>query len=207
MKYLLILFVLILISSGCVGMVDKASRVQEEAPDLDNATVATFAGGCFWCMEAAFEAVDGVKEVISGYAGGEEENPSYQEVAGGNTGHLEAVRVYYDPDIVTYEELVFIFWRQINPTDDGGQFADRGEQYRTAIFYSNQEEKEIAEKSKADLDASGKFDGPVVTMIMPFKNFYKAEEYHQDYYKKNVARYYLYEQGSGRAGYREDTWK
>jgi len=168
--------------------------------------IATFAGGCFWCMESAFEGVDGVSEVISGYTGGTKVNPTYQEVSSGTTGHVEAVQVYYDPNVVSYKELVDFFWKQIDPTDDGGQFADRGTQYMTAIFYADDKEKQIAEQSKKELEESGKFDKPIVTTIRPSSEFYKAEEYHQDYYKKNLLRYELYAEGSGRKGFIRKTW-
>jgi peptide methionine sulfoxide reductase msrA/msrB len=159
---------------------------------------ATFAGGCFWCIEAAFEKLDGVKEAVSGYTGGRKENPTYEEVCTGTTGHLEAVRVTYDPSKVGYHELLDVFWNQIDPTDDGGQFVDRGSQYRTAIFYHTPEQKRIAEESKADLERSGRYTKPVVTEIRPAAVFYPAEEYHQDYYRKNAARYEFYRSHSGR---------
>jgi len=145
---------------------------------------STFAGGCFWCMESAFQEVNGVLTVVSGYSNGEKENPTYEEVLTGKTGHFEAVRVTYDPKVISYEELLNIFWRQIDPTDSEGQFADRGSQYKTAIFYHNEEQRIAAEKSKKELEESKKFDDPIVTEILPILNFYPAEEYHQDYYKK-----------------------
>lgn len=168
---------------------------------------ATFAGGCFWCMEAPFEKLEGVKEVISGYSGGNEANPTYEEVSHGKTGHLEAIQVIYNPSLVSYEELLEVFWRQIDPTDDGGQFVDRGKQYQTAIFYHDAEQKAKAEKSKKALGASGKFNKPIVTPILPYKAFYKAEDYHQDYYKKNPLQYKFYRHGSGRDRFLDSTWK
>jgi peptide methionine sulfoxide reductase msrA/msrB len=171
-----------------------------------NLEQATFAGGCFWCMEPPFESLDGVHQVTVGYTGGDVENPTYAEVSSGNTGHYEAIQVTYDPQKVSYQELLDTFWRQIDPTDAGGQFADRGPQYRTAIFYHDQMQKELAEQSKAALDGSGRFDQPVVTQILPYTVFYPAEEYHQDYYQKNPDRYYWYKQGSGRQGYLDETW-
>lgn len=179
---------------------------KEEIGDLSDNEVATFAGGCFWCMEAAFEAVDGVTEAISGYTGGTVENPTYQQVSSGSTGHLEAVQVYYDPASVSYNELVDVFWRNINPTDAGGQFVDRGSQYATAIFYHDEEQREVAEASKEALGHSGVFDEPIVTGIIEFSVFYEAEEYHQDYYKKNVLNYKLYSRGSGREDFIEQHW-
>lgn len=168
---------------------------------------ATFAGGCFWCMEPPFENTKGVIDVVAGYTGGNVENPTYEQVTSGTTGHYEAVQVTYDPEQISYPELLAVFWRQINPTDDGGQFADRGTQYFTAVFYHNEEQRLQAEESKKALDASEIFDNPVITAILPAKTFYKAEEYHQDYYKKNVLRYSMYKTGSGRSDFIKETWK
>ena len=159
---------------------------------------ATFAGGCFWCIEHAFDHVDGVIEAVSGYTGGHTENPTYEEVCSGKTGHLEAVQVIYDPRIVSYGALVDVFWRQIDPTDDGGQFVDRGSQYLTAIFYHTGEQKEIAEKSRAKLEKNGAYSKPIVTTIRKAERFYRAEDYHQDYHSKNPLRYSLYSTASGR---------
>ena len=171
-----------------------------------NLKTATFAGGCFWCVESDFEKVDGVVEAISGYTGGQESNPTYKQVASGSTGHVEAVQVHYDPDKITYDDLLDIFWRQVDPTDAGGQFVDRGFQYRTAIFYHDEEQKRIAEASKAALDKSGTFSKPIATEIVPLGEFYKAEEYHQDYYNKNPMRYKFYRYGSGRDQFINKTW-
>jgi peptide methionine sulfoxide reductase msrA/msrB len=168
--------------------------------------VATFAGGCFWCIEADFEKVPGVVKVISGYTGGDQVDPTYEEVSSGRTNHLEAVQVYYDPSTVAYEELLDIFWRHIDPTDEGGQFVDRGSQYCTAIFYHNEEQKGSAQRSKKDLAASGRFDKPIATEIREFEAFYEAEAYHQDYYKNNPLRYKLYRRGSGRDQFIDKTW-
>jgi len=167
---------------------------------------ATFAGGCFWCMETPFEKLDGVTEVISGYTGGKKVNPTYEEVSYGGTGHLESVQIIYDPSKITYSELLDVFWKQIDPTDPNGQFVDRGSQYRSAIFYHNDEQKGFAEKSKEELDKSGKFRKPVVTEIILASAFYKAEEYHQDYYKKNPIRYKFYRYNSGRDQYLKKIW-
>lgn len=167
---------------------------------------ATFAGGCFWCVEHAFEGHDGIIDVVSGFSGGDEENPTYKEVSSGSTGHLESVQITYDPDKVDYKELVEHFWKQINPTDDGGQFVDRGYHYTTAIFYHDAEQKRIAEESKKELEESGKFDLQIVTKIIPAKPFYPAEEYHQDYAEKNPIRYRLYTVGSGRSEFTEEYW-
>jgi len=167
---------------------------------------ATFAGGCFWCMETPFEKLSGVEEVISGYTGGHKEDPTYKEVSSGTTGHAEAVQITYDPEKITYEELLDVFWQQINPTDSGGQFVDRGGQYRSAIFYHNDGQKLLAEKSRDDLQQSGKFEEPIVTEIVPAGTFYKAEDYHQDYYKKNPIRYKYYRHNSGRDRFLKQVW-
>jgi peptide methionine sulfoxide reductase msrA/msrB len=171
-----------------------------------NLKTATFAGGCFWCVESDFEKVDGVVEAISGYTGGQESNPTYQEVSAGGTGHTEAVQVRYDPAKITYKQLLDVFWRHVDPTDAGGQFVDRGSQYRPAIFYHDEEQKRIAEESKAELGKSGRFFKPIVTEIVPLGEFYSAEEYHQDYYDKNPLRYKFYRRGSGRDQFLNRTW-
>lgn len=168
---------------------------------------ATFAGGCFWCMEPPFDQKEGVLKTISGYAGGDKKNPTYEEVSSGTSGHLEVIRIEYDPNKVSYKELVEIFWKNVDPTDDGGQFVDRGPQYGTAIFYHDEEQKKIAEKSKEELSKSGLFKKPIVTPIRELKNFYPAEDYHQDYYQKNPVRYKFYRYNSGRDQYLEKKWK
>jgi len=168
--------------------------------------LATFAGGCFWCMVSPFDKWPGVIRVVSGYTGGHKENPTYEEVCAGTTGHYEAVQITFDPEQISYEELLDIFWRQIDPTDPGGQFHDRGDSYRTAIFYHNEEQRRLAEASKQALEASGKFDKPIVTAILPAGPFYPAEEYHQDYYKKNPVHYTAYKKGSGRAAFIQKHW-
>jgi len=167
---------------------------------------ATFAGGCFWCTEGAFAGIPGVVRVTSGYTGGRTENPDYEQVCGGGTGHAEAVEILYDPARVTYRELLEVFWRQIDPTDAGGQFADRGDQYRTAVFYHNEEQRRIAEESRAELESSGRFAATIVTEIVSAETFYPAEEYHQDYHRKNPVRYKTYKRGSGREGYLRKVW-
>lgn len=172
-----------------------------------NLQKATFAGGCFWCMQGPFDFLDGVISSKAGYTGGNKENPTYDEVSSGTTGHTEAVEVTFDPQRVTYKELLEVFWRNVDPTTKDQQFADRGSQYRTAIFYHNNEQKQQAEQSKTELEKSGLFDKPIVTEILPVTTFYPAEEYHQDYYKKNPFRYEMYKQGSGRASFIERTWK
>ncbi len=167
---------------------------------------AIFAGGCFWCMEPPFENIKGVIDVTAGYTGGRTESPTYQEVSSGATGHYEAVEVIYDPQQVGYDQLLKVFWQQIDPTDDGGQFVDRGTQYFTAIFYLDEQQKKLAEASKQAIDASGIFEKPVITAILPAEPFYRAEEYHQDYYKKNVMHYSMYKVGSGRSEFQKKTW-
>ena len=169
--------------------------------------LATFAGGCFWCMQGPFEVVEGVVSVVAGYAGGTTKDPTYREVTSGRTGHVEAVQVTYDPETVSYETLLDVFWRQIDPTDDGGQFADQGSQYRTAIFFHDDDQKRRAEASKQALDASGRFARPVQTLILPYTTFYPAEEYHQHYAEKNPREYGRYKKYSGREAYIRDTWQ
>lgn len=162
---------------------------------------ATFAGGCFWCVESAFEHVKGVIGAVSGYTGGRTDNPTYEDVCSGKTGHFEAVQLTYDPSEVSFAELLDVFWKQIDPTDSGGQFVDRGTQYRSAIFYHNAEQKRLAEEAKEMLGRSGRFDKPIAVEIREATAFYEAEEYHQDYYRKNAPRYENYRAHSGRAQY------
>jgi len=197
MHYITLTSALLLIAVSAFGGENAMKKGEREV---------VLGGGCFWCMESPFEQLEGVIDVTAGYAGGDEVNPTYELVSSGRSSHIESVRVVYDFEKITFKELLDTFWRQIDPTDDGGQFADRGDHYRTAIFYNNKEEKEIAEQSKRELDATGIFDRPVVTAIVPAKKFYPAEEYHQDYYKKNVAHYSDYRTGSGRAGFLEKVW-
>ena len=175
----------------------------EDAPKL---STATFAGGCFWCMQYAFDRVPGVKKTTVGYTGGTKAKPEYEEVSSGETGHAESIDVYYDPAVVSYQKLLDVFWSNIDPTTVNRQFADEGTQYRTAIFYHNDEERKAAEASKAALAKSGKFDKPIVTQIVPATTFYPAEEYHQEYYKKNPDHFEAYEVGSGRVGYLKKKW-
>lgn len=214
----LVLALLLLLIVGCTQIVEEEVtmkekkttenplRVEKNIMTHQGSEEAIFAGGCFWCMEAAFEEEPGVLEAINGYTGGNDDNPTYEEVSSGKTGHYEAVRVIYDSAKVSYTRLVELFWRQIDPTDAGGQFADRGSQYHTAIFYSDEEQKAVAEASKRALGKSGKFEKPIVTAILPAKPFYDAEEYHQDYYKKKSSAYQAYAYGSGRKTYTEKVW-
>lgn len=168
--------------------------------------LATFAGGCFWCMVKPFDQYQGIIKVISGYTGGHKVNPTYQEVCSETTGHYEAVQITFDPHLISYEELLNIFWQQIDPTDESGQFYDRGQSYETVIFYHNLEQQKIAEKSKEILQASGRFKNPIATKILPANVFYPAEDYHQDFYKKNPARYESYRIGSGRDSFIRVHW-
>ncbi|MBI2837954.1 MAG: peptide-methionine (S)-S-oxide reductase MsrA [Acidobacteria bacterium] len=189
------------VSIGCVLALATASfaeqRKQEEA---------IFAGGCFWCMEPPFEKLDGVSQVISGYAGGIEENPTYEEVSSGTTGHRESVKIVYDPSRISYEKLLEVFWRQIDPSDAGGQFVDRGRQYRSGIFYVSDDQKRLALASRDRLAHSGKLSKPIVTEILQAGKFYRAEEYHQDFYKKDPVRYKSYRMFSGRDQFIERVW-
>lgn len=175
-------------------------------PTFQTGDVATFAGGCFWCMEPPFQELQGVMDVVVGYAGGTEEEASYKQVTTGQTGHREAAQINYDPEMITYQELLDIFFRQIDPTDDGGQFADRGFQYTTAIYYHDQEQKELAKEAIKLIESMETFENPVVTEIVPFSNFFLAEEYHQDFYIKSADHYERYKKGSGRADFIEENW-
>jgi peptide-methionine (S)-S-oxide reductase len=167
---------------------------------------ATFAGGCFWCMEGPFDAIPGVISTVSGYIGGSVKNPSYEQVSAGITGHAEAVEVVYDPRKVSYQQLLNVFWRNVDPTDGGGQFCDRGSQYRTGIFYHDEEQKALAEQSKQALQAGQKNKGAIVTQVVRATEFYPAEEYHQDYYTKNPLRYKFYRLNCGRDQRLKDLW-
>ncbi|MGH7856464.1 MAG: peptide-methionine (S)-S-oxide reductase MsrA [Candidatus Binatia bacterium] len=167
---------------------------------------ATLAGGCFWCMEAPFDALEGVVSTVSGYTGGQKENPTYQEVSAGTTGHTESVEVTYDPEKVRYNDLLQVFWRNIDPTTPNAQFCDHGSQYRSAIFYHDDEQKELAERSKAELEKSGKLRKPIVTEIVAASKFYRAEPYHQDYYRTNPVRYQFYRYGCGRDQRLREIW-
>lgn len=169
--------------------------------------LATFAGGCFWCMVEPFDEQPGIMKVVSGYTGGHTENPTYEEVCSDTTGHYEAVQITFDPAIFPYEKLLGLFWQQIDPTDAGGQFHDRGTSYKPAIFYHSDQQKEAAEKSRAELARSGIFNKPIVTEILPATTFYEAEEKHQDYYKKMSFHYNMYKEGSGRAKFIREHWK
>jgi peptide methionine sulfoxide reductase msrA/msrB len=182
---------------------DKGSSVMK---NNDKYEKATFAGGCFWCMEPPFENLEGVIDVVPGYSGGETENPTYEQVSSGSTGHLEAVEITYDPSKISFQKLVDVFWTQIDPTDQGGQFVDRGSQYETAIFYHDDEQKRIAEESKARLERSGRYNRPIITEIRKYTGFYEAEDYHKDFYLKSPAHYKRYKSASGREQYLKEIW-
>jgi len=188
------------ILSGFLTVMAMATLV-ESKPRIET---ATFAGGCFWCMTPPFEKLPGVLKVIAGYTDGTGPEPSYEDY--GDKGYTEGVQVVYDPSRITYAQLVDVFWRQINPTDPNGQFVDRGPHYRAAIFYHNAQQEKIAEKSRADLDKSGRYDKPIVVPIKNYVNFYPAEDYHQDYYKKNPVHYEFYHMNSGREQYLDEVW-
>ena len=198
MSYLKTFLLLILISCSITSVDTSMSEGYEKA---------YFAGGCFWCMEPPFEDLDGVIEATSGYMGGSVENPTYEEVTTGTTGHAEVVEILYDPEIVSYEELLEVFWRNIDPTALNYQFADVGTQYRTEIFTVGENQRKLAENSKVELENSGKFNKPIVTAITDAPKFYIAEEYHQDFYKKQSLRYQMYAEASGRKGYLKETWE
>ena len=195
---------LVLVLLGYHQVTGNMEKKMHDEPH--NTKEAYFAGGCFWCTEADFEKVKGVIDAISGYTGGHVANPTYEQVSEGGTGHVEAVKVIYDPTKVSYEQLLQYFWMHIDPTDAGGQFVDRGPQYRSVIFYSDEQEHRLAEASKKKLAESGRFDKPIVTEILPLGPFYPAEEYHQDYYKKNPIRYRYYRYRSGRDQYLKKVW-
>jgi len=203
-------FVVVLIACLFVWVGATAWSVEEQEGMADamatKTATATFAGGCFWCMEPPFEKLEGVRSVTSGYAGGTEPNPTYEQVSSGKTGYVESVQIVYDPSRITYEQLLEVFWMNVDPTQADGQFADHGKQYRTAIFYHDDQQKRLAQASKAALERSGKFPKPIVTDIVPAATFYPAEDYHQDYYKKNPLHYKRYRLGSGREGFLQKTW-
>lgn len=205
-KYFIIIMLIFIMDANQHDSSAAEGKAAGSAMQEGELAIATFAGGCFWCTEADFEKLPGVTKVISGYSGGYKENPTYEEVSAGNTGHVEVVQVYYDPSIVTYEKLLDYFWRHIDPTDPGGQFSDRGMQYRSVIFYQDERQKLLVEQSREALARSGKFSKPVVTEILPFTKFYEAEEYHQDYSKKRPMKYRFYRNGSGRDQFLRNVW-
>lgn len=183
-----------------------AQTAQAPAESGQKLEIATFASGCFWCTESDFDKVKGVVETTPGYMGGTTPNPTYQQVSSGGTGHAEVVQVKYDPTQVTYKQLLDVYWHNVDPLDKGGQFCDRGDQYRPAIFYHNEEQKRLAEESKAALEKSGRFSQPIVVEITAASTFTPAEDYHQDYYRKNPLRYFIYRSGCGRDARLEALW-
>ena len=191
---------------GALWLLGPSLQARTPAPPPEKLARATFAGGCFWCLEASLEKVPGVVTVVSGYAGGRVKNPTYEQVSEGTTGHTESVQVAYDPARLSYEQLLLAFWHNVDPTDRGGQFCDRGSPYRTAIFYEGDAQKREAEASKRALEASGKLPKPIVTEIVPLEAFYAAEDYHQDFYKKSPVRYMSYRAGCGRDRRLEELW-
>jgi len=196
---------LLVVGSAVSAPADTSTAAPAAAPGGKTAT-ATFAGGCFWCMEPPFEKLDGVVSVTSGYTGGSKKDPTYEEVSGGGTGHAESIEVIYDPAKISYEKLLDVYWHNVDPVTPNAQFCDHGNQYRTAIFYHDEEQKKAAEKSKQELEASGKLGKPIVTQIVAATQFYPAEEYHQDYYKKNPIRYHYYRYNCGRDQRLEELW-
>lgn len=195
--------------AGCTGSTGATATAEAEEAARANPeglAKATFAGGCFWCMEKPFDEIEGVVATTSGYTGGTVANPSYEQVSSGGTGHLEAVQVLYDPEKVGYADLLDVFWHNVDPTDAGGQFCDRGSQYATAVFVHDENQKRLAEASKKALEASDRFDGPLATPVLDAGPFYDAEDYHQNYYEKNPVRYNLYRTGCGRDRRLAQVW-
>ena len=203
--YIFLIIIFLLVTGWSLAGKVRADKMPMEEVK-EGYEKATFAGGCFWCMEPPFDKLDGVISTTSGYTGGQVENPTYRQVSAGGTGHAEAVEILYDPDKVSYRKLLEVFWRQINPTTPDRQFVDVGSQYRSAIFYHNDEQHRLAEETKKEMAESGRFDGPIVTEIVPAGPFWPAEDYHQNYYIKSPLRYKFYRFGSGRDQYLEKVW-
>ena len=222
--FILLLFLFIRVGFGELGSDSFFNRMNTDSNIKDNTLerklsmnqfnkeknneqkMATFAGGCFWCVEKAFESIDGVTQVLSGFSGGEVKNPTYEQVMTGTTGHYEVIQVYYNPQEVSYDTLLEVFWQNIDPTDEIGQFADKGPQYRTAIFYHDKYQQDLAHVSLEKLESSKKFDKPIITKVLKFDAFYKAEDYHQDYYKKMPEAYGRYFHFSGRYSFLKEKW-
>ncbi len=205
MKYILIIILSITILTQTY-MVYADNESKDSNMDNKKIEKAVFTGGCFWCMQNPYDELKGVVSTAVGYTGGHKDNPTYEEVCTGNTGHAEAIEVLYDPSQISYAELLNVFWKNINPTTQNRQFVDVGTQYRTAIFYNNEEQKQSAESSKEEMERSGIYDDSIVTEITPASTFYKAEEYHQKYYEKCPLKYKMYKSGSGREQYLENIW-
>jgi len=206
-NFFLIMAMALLIAGGCSNSESIDKKEVTAVNGQANLEKATFAGGCFWCMEPPFEKLNGVVQVLAGYTGGRVENPTYEQVSSGTTGHYEAIQIVYNPVKISYQQILGVFWKQIDPTDGGGAFVDRGSQYMSAIFYHNDEQKRLAELSKAKLESSRIFDKPIATKILKLEAFYKAEDYHQDYYKKSPLRYQVYKAGSGREEALRKIWE
>jgi peptide-methionine (S)-S-oxide reductase len=202
LKYTLSVFILSLLAMTISTSADETSVAATDS----NTSVATFAGGCFWCMEGPFDKLEGVVSTTSGYTGGHTKNPTYKQTSTGKTGHTEAVQIVYDPEQVSYEKLLDVFWHNIDPTTPDQQFCDRGSQYRSEIFYHDDEQKQLAEASKSTLKKNKPFNAPIVTQVTRASTFYAAEDYHQDYYKKNPIRYRYYRHGCGRDKRLEQLW-
>jgi peptide-methionine (S)-S-oxide reductase len=200
--------VLLVISAAALNLWGLAEEGDQPIAPQDTAELAkaTFAGGCFWCMEPPFDKLEGVISTTSGYTGGDQQNPTYKQVSAGGTGHTEAVEVLYDPEKISYAELLDVFWRNVDPLTADRQFCDVGSQYRTGIFFHNEDQKRLAEQSKQALTMSDRFDKPIVTEIAPAREFYPAEDYHQDYYQKNPLRYKFYRYQCGRDQRLEELW-
>lgn len=196
-----VVFVLIL-----AGVLVATSRPSMSEVQQGESAVATFAGGCFWCMEGPFDELEGVLSTTSGYTGGETDNPTYEQVSAGGTGHTEAVQIVYDPRAISYRELLDVYWRNTDPTTPDAQFCDHGDQYRPAIFYANDEQRQVAEASKKDIERTKTFSASIVTEITPATTFYPAEEYHQDFYTKNPIRYKIYRWNCGRDARLKELW-
>ncbi len=198
MTHLILIIAMFIASNAIYAQETKMSETTLEK--------ATFAGGCFWCMQPFLDRLKGVKSTVVGYTGGHMVNPTYEEVSSGSTGHAEAIEVTFDPTVISYAKILNVYWHNIDPTTRDKQFYDEGSQYRSAVFYHNEEQRKIAEEGKKELDASGKFDKPVVTEIVEATTFYPAEEYHQAYYKKNPGRYNAYHNASGRDEFLDKKW-
>ena len=202
-----LLALLVALSVADRAAAQSPAAAPEPSPGAAKTAKATFAGGCFWCMEGPFDKLDGVLSTTSGYTGGHVANPTYEQVGSGETGHAESVQVIYDPEKISYEKLLDIFWHNVDPLQANGQFCDHGNQYRSAIFYKDAAQKQAAEASKAKLETEDRFKGKIVTQIVAATPFYRAEEYHQDYYKKSSAQYRFYRYGCGRDARLEEIWK
>jgi peptide-methionine (S)-S-oxide reductase len=196
----------LVVALGTLGTVPALAQSAKPAAKPVTTAKATFAGGCFWCMEEAFDPVPGVLATVSGYMGGKTRNPTYEQVSTGRTGHAEVLQIEYDPQRVSYEKLLEVFWRNIDPTQRDAQFCDHGSQYRSGIFYHDEEQRRLAEASRAALAKSKPFKGEIVTEVTKAAEFYPAEDYHQDYYRKNPVRYKYYKTGCGRAARLKELW-